>query len=180
LTEVQIVSFLIIGIILITFQTTVLQFLPTWLGAPDLVFILIAFLAYRFEVLKGLLLSFLLGWMMDVISGIYLGTYLIEYLLFFIALNTLTLNSPLKESAYQVPLVGVFYYLVQFLLYFTLSIMVNDSMVVWSWSRVLRETIILTVATIPCFLLFNSFNEFLLKRKAMKRSTRQKAGNRYR
>lgn len=176
----QIVSFLIIGIFLITFQTTVLQFLPTWLGAPDLVFILIAFLAYRFEVLKGLLLTFLLGWMMDVISGIYLGTYLIEYLLFFIALNTLTLNSPLKESAYQVPLVGVFYYLVQFLLYFVLSIMVNDSMVVWSWSRVLRETIILTVATIPCFLLFNSFNEFLLTRKAMKRSTRKKAGNRYR
>ena len=101
----QILSFLIIGIFLITFQTTVLQFLPTWLGAPDLVFILIAFLAYRFEVLKGLLLTFLLGWMMDVISGIYLGTYLIEYLLFFIALNTLTLNSPLKESAYQVPLV---------------------------------------------------------------------------
>ena len=176
----QIVSFLIIGIFLITFQTTVLQFLPSSLGSPELVFIRIAFLAYRFEVLKGLLISFLLGWMMDVMSGIYLGMYLIEYLLFFITLNTLTLNSPLKESAYQVPLVGVFYYLVQFLLYFVLSIMVNDSMVVWSWSRVLRETIILTVATIPCFLLFNTFNEFLLKRKAMKRSSRKKTGNRYR
>jgi rod shape-determining protein MreD len=180
LVVVQIGSFLIIGIFLITFQTTVLQFLPSWLGSPDLVFILIAFLAYRFDVLKGLLLSFLFGWMMDAISGIYLGTYLIEYLLFFIVLNTLTLNSPLKESAYQVPLVGVFYYLVQFLLYFVLSIMVNDSMVVWSWSRVLRETIILTVATVPCFLLFNTFNEFLLKRKAMKRSSRKKAGNQYR
>ncbi len=176
----QIVSFLLIGIFLITFQTTVLQFLPSWFGSPDLVFILIAFLAYRFEVLRGLLLSFLLGWMMDVMSGIYPGMYLVEYLLFFIALNTLTLNSPLKESAYQVPLVGVFYFLAQFLLYFILSIMVNDSMVVWSWSRVLRETIILTVATIPCFLLFNTFNEFLLKRKAMKRSSRKKAGNRYR
>lgn len=173
-------SFLIIGIFLITFQTTVLQFLPSWLGSPDLVFILIAFLAYRFEVLQGLLLSFIFGWMMDVISGIYLGTYLIEYLLFFIILNTLTLNSPLKESAYQVPLVGVFYYLVQFLLYFILSIVANDSMAAWSWSRVLRETIILTVATIPCFLLFNSLNEFILKRKAIKRSFRKKAGNRYR
>lgn len=177
---VQTGSFLIVGIFLITFQTTVLQFLPSWLGSPDLVFILIAFLAYRFEVLPGLLLSFIFGWMMDVISGIYLGTYLIEYLLFFVTLNTLTVNSPLKESAYQVPLVGVFYYLVQFLLYFILSIIANDSMAVWSWSRVLRETIILTVATIPCFLLFNSFNEFILKRKAIKRSSRKKAGNRYR
>ena len=176
----QTACFLVIGIFLITFQTTVLQFLPTWLGSPDLVFILIAFLAYRFEVLQGLLLAFLLGWMMDVISGIYPGTYLIEYLLFFVALNTLTLNSPLKESAYQVPLVGVFYYLVQFLLYFILSVMVSDSMILWSWSRVLRETIILTVATIPCFLLFNSFNEFILKRKAVKRTARTKTGNRYR
>ncbi len=176
----QTTSFFIIGFFLIAFQTTVLQFFPAWLGSPDLVFILIAFLAYRFSALKGLLLTFLLGWTMDVVSGIYLGTYLIEYLLFFITLNTLALNSPLKESAYQVPLVGVFYYLFQFLLYFILSIMVNDSMVVWSWSRVLRETIILTVATIPCFLLFNSFNEFLLKQKAMKRSSRKKAGNRYR
>ena len=176
----QTASFLVIGIFLITFQTTVLQFLPTWLGSPDLVFILIAFLAYRFEVMQGLFLAFLLGWMMDVISGIYPGTYLIEYLVFFIALNTLTLNSPLKESAYQVPLVGVFYYLVQFLLYFILSIMVNDSMVLWSWSRVLRETIILTVATIPCFLLFNSFYEFIIRRKAVKRTSRTKTGNRYR
>lgn len=173
-------SFLIIGIFLITFQTTVLQFLPSWLGSPDLVFILIAFLAYRFDVLKGIILSFILGWMMDVSSGIYPGMYLLEYLLFFIALNTLTLNSPLKESAYQVPLVGVFYYLVQFMLYFVLSIMVNDSMMEWSWSRVLRETIILTVATIPCFLLFNSFNEFIQKRKVVKRSSRKKTGNQYR
>lgn len=176
----QTASFLIIGIFLIAFQTTVFQFLPSWLGSPDLVFILIAFLAYRFSALKGLLLTFLLGWMMDVISGIYLGTYLVEYLLFFVILNTLTLNSPLKESAYQVPMVGVFYYLVQFMLYFILSILVNDSMVVWSWSRMLRETIILTVATIPCFLLFNAFNEYLLKRKAIRRSSRKKAGNRYR
>ena len=176
----QTISFLVVGIFLITFQTTVLQFLPTWLGSPDLIFILIAFLAYRFEVLQGFFLAFVLGWMMDVISGIYPGTYLIEYLLFFVVLNTLTLNSPLKETAYQVPLVGVFYYLIQFMLYFILSIMVNDSMVLWSWSRVLRETIILTVATIPCFLLFNSFYEFIASRKVAKRASRKNAGNRYR
>ena len=66
------------------------------------------------------------------------------------------------------------------MLYFILSIMVNDSMVLWSWSRVLRETIILTVATIPCFLLFNSFYEFIASRKVAKRASRKNAGNRYR
>ena len=176
----QTVSFLIIGIVLILIQTTVLPILPSWLGTPDFVFILIAFLAYRFDMLKGLFLAFTLGWMMDVVSGIYLGAYLLEYLLFFIVLNTLTLNSPVKESAYQVPLVGLFYFIVQIILYFSLTVMIDDALPPWSWSRVLKETIILTVATIPCFLLFNSLNEYLLKSRTVRRSARHGAGNQYR
>jgi len=154
--------------------------LPAGLGSPDFVFILIAFVAYRFDLLRGMFLSFVFGWMMDVVSGIYLGTYLLEYLLFFTVLNALTGNSPLKESAYQVPLVGLFYFIVQILLYFTLTMMISDELPPWSWSRIVRETIILTVATIPCFLLFNSFNEYLVKRKAFRRSSRRGNGNQYR
>ena len=173
-------SFLIIGMVLVAFQTTVLQIMPLWFGSPDLVFILVAFLAYRFDILRGLFLSFAFGWMMDVVSGIYPGTYLLEYLLFFVTLHVLTSNSPIKESAYQVPLVGASYFLVQFILYFILSMLVTDGLPAWSWSRLLRETIILTMATIPCFLLFNSFNEFMLKRRAVRRTSRKKTGNQYR
>ena len=176
----RIFSFLVVGIILIGFQISILQTMPSWLGAPDLVFILVAFLAYRFDLLRGLFLSFSLGWMMDVTSGIYLGTYLVEYLFFFVILNLLAVNSPLKESAYQVPLVGLSYFLIQLILYFILSVMIADEMPPWSWSRVLRETIILTVATIPCFLIFNNLNEYLLKRRNARRSLRRKTGNQYR
>lgn len=176
----RVISFLIVGILLIGFQISVFQTMPSWLGSPDLVFILVAFLAYRFDLLRGLFLSFVLGWMMDVVSGIYLGTFLVEYLSFFVVLNLLTANSPVKESAYQVPLVGVGYFLAQLVLYFILSVMIADEMQPWSWSRVARETIILTVATIPCFLLFNNLNEYLLKRGNVRRSMKRKTGNQYR
>lgn len=173
-------AFAIVGMLLIGVQTTLFQAIPAWLGSPDLVFILVAFLAYRFEIFSGLFLAVLLGWMMDVVSGIYLGTYLVEYMIFFVALKLLALNSPIKESAYQVPLVGAFYFLVQFMLYLVLSILVVEALPPWSWNRVLRETIVLSVAAIPCFLLFNSLNESLVRRRAARRTVRKKSGNQYR
>ncbi|PIE64215.1 MAG: hypothetical protein CSA26_09455 [Desulfobacterales bacterium] len=177
----RLICFLVAGILLIGFQTTIFQIMPSWLGSPDLVFILVAFIAYRFALLTGLFLVFTLGWMMDIVSGIYLGTYVVEYVLLFACLSLLTANSPIKESVYQVPLVGAGYFLAQFILYFILSIMVSDGLPPWLWDRVLRETILLTMATIPCFLLFNSLNEFLLKKKVLRRiSQRKKSGNQFR
>jgi len=172
--------FLIIGMLMVSFQTTILQFFPSWLGSPDLVFVLVAFIAYRFDWLRGGFLAITLGWMMDVTSGIYLGAYLLEYLLVFVGLRTITANSPLRESAYQVPMVGLSYFIAQFLLYCVLSMTVGDSLAPWSWSEILRKTIILTVATIPCFLLFNSLFEYLQKRKAAARVAHRKGSNRFR
>lgn len=173
-------AFLAVGIFLIVFQTTLLQSLPTWLGTPDLMFILVVFIAYRFDSMRGFFLAFLFGWMMDVVSTMYLGVFVLEYLLAFVVINTLTKNSPIKESAYQVPLVGLSYFVAQFLLYASLAMMVEETLAPWSWSRMLREAIIVTVATIPCFILFNSLFEFLLKRKTASRVARRKAGNRFR
>jgi len=178
--SMQIGAFLIVGLFLIVFQTTILQTLPTWLGSPDLMFILIVFIAYRFDGLRGFFLSFLFGWMMDVVSGLYQGVFVIEYLIVFVIINTLTKNSPIKESAYQVPLVGLSYFLAQLLLYASLAMVVEETQAPWSWSKMLREAIILTVATIPCFILFNSLYEYLLKRKTISRVARRKAGNTFR
>ncbi len=172
--------FLIVGILLIVYQTTILLTLPSWFGSPDLLFILIVFIAYRFDSLRGFFLAFLFGWIMDVVTGLYMGVYVIEYLLVFVVINTLTKNSPIKESAYQVPLVGLSYFFAQLFLYAGLTMMVGEPQAPWSWSKMLREAIILTVATIPCFILFNSLYEYLQKRKTVSRVTRRKVGNRFR
>ena len=176
----RIVAFLLVGILLIVLQTTILQILPSWFGFPDLAFILIAFAAFRFDWLGGSLLAFMLGWMMDVATGIYLGMFVVKYLIVFFSLHLLTQNSPIKESAYQVPLVGGGYFLVQFGFYVVLTMGAADLVSPWSWNRAAQETIILMIATVPCFLLFNSLYEYLLNRRVVPRVTRRKEGNRFR
>lgn len=173
-------AFLLIGIFLIVMQTTVLQILPDWFGFPDLIFILIAFVAFRFDWLRGCMLAFVLGWMMDVVSGIYLGVFAVKYVLVFFMLFLLTQNSPVKESTYQVPLVGVSYFVVQICFWVMLSMTSADLVSPWSWNRAGRETIILMIATVPCFLLFNSLYEYMLQRRVVTRVTRRRTGNRFR
>ena len=174
-------TFLLVGTLLIVVQTTILQILPSWLGFPDFVFILIAFAAFRFDWLPGCILSFSLGWMMDVVTGIYLGMYVVKYLIVFFGLKLLSQNSPVKEAAYQVPLVGGSYFLVQLGFYAALTMAATDLVSPWSWNRAGRETIILMIATVPCFLLLNSLYEYLLRRSAVPRvARRRKIGNRFR
>lgn len=172
--------FLLIGILLIVLQTTILQLLPAWFGFPDLVYILVAFIAFRFDVFRGCFLSFAFGWMIDVISGIYLGVFVVKYLLVFLVLHMLAQNSPVKESAYQVPLVGASYFLAQIGFYGLLNITTTDLISAWSWNRTGRETILLMIVTIPFFILFNSLYEYLLARRVVPRVARSKGGNRFR
>ena len=176
----RVALFLLVGMFLIVMQTTVLQILPAWFGYPDFVFILVAFVAFRFDWFYGCLLSFSLGWMMDVVSGIYLGIFVLKYLILFFILHLFTENSPVKESAYQVPLVGVSYFLIQLGFYAALTLAAADLVSPWSWNRMAMETIILMIATIPCFLLFNSLYEYMLKRRTITRVVRKQGGNRFR
>ena len=66
---VVMIIFWLLGIGLIVAQTTLLQFLPAWVGRPDFVFILVAFCAYRFAWIPGIVVVFTLGWVMDVVAA---------------------------------------------------------------------------------------------------------------
>ncbi len=172
--------FLALGVLLIVIQTTILQFLPLWFGRPDLVYILVAFIAYRFDWIRGFFLIFLLGWMMDVVSGMYLGTYPLQYFLVFSCLKILSENSPVKETAYQIPFVGISYFLVQMALYSIYSLTLPDSIPEWSWGKVLVETALLVIATIPCFLLYNVLYNYCRRKRLSPRIMRKRSGNRFR
>lgn len=173
-------TFFLIGVFLVVLQTTIIQLLPSWLGTPELVFILVAFIAYRFHWLRGLFLVVSFGWMIDVVAGSYPGLFLFEYLIVFVMLSILTNNSPIKEAAYEVPLVGFSYFLVQALIYGALSLIDADSMPPWSWNRLLRETVIIMVVTIPFFILVNALYEHMQQRKTVSRIVHRKPGNRFR
>ncbi|MBU1140709.1 MAG: rod shape-determining protein MreD [Proteobacteria bacterium] len=173
-------SFILLGVFLIIAETTFLQFFPHWLGRPDLVFILLVFVAYKFNWFRGLLLAFLLGWLMDVASGVFLGTYLLLSLLLFAIVKFLSQNSPVKDTACQIPLVGVSYFVVQCLFYLFFSMAQPGALPPWSWSRVLQETIILFVASLPCFVFLNWLYEKISHRHLAVRSMKRRTGNRFR
>lgn len=170
-------SFWVLGIALIVFQTTLLQSLPQWLGRPDFLFILVTFIAYRFAWIPGIALVFTLGWVMDVVVGIYLGFYPLMCLLTFVVLKFLTNKSPIKESTYQIPLVGLSYFLVQIILYCVYSLAMPEYLPEWSWGLLLQKTALLVVAAIPLFLLCSSLYEYLLKRRLRAKPLRRRPRN---
>ena len=158
-------AFWVLGLALIVAQTTLLQYLPIWFGRPDFIFVLVAFIAYRFAWIPGIILVFTLGWIMDVVAGIYLGIYPLVCLLTFSALKGITTNSPIKESTYQLPLVGLCYFLVQMLFYFVYSMLFPEVLPEWSWVIAVQRTALVVVSSIPLFILFNSLYEYVQKRR---------------
>lgn len=170
----QFFSFWVLGIVLIVVQTTLLQYFPQWLGRPDFVFILITFTAYRFAWIPGILLAFSLGWTVDVMGGVHLGFYPLMCLLTFTCLKLLTNKSPIKESTYQIPLVGLSYFLVQMFFYFIYSLTMPEVLPEWSWSITVQRTVLILVSAIPLFLLFNSFYESIQKRRLRAKPPRRR------
>ena len=53
-----VIVFFLIGLLLIILQTTVFMISPVWDGAPDLYFILVAYLAYRHDLFRSLVILF--------------------------------------------------------------------------------------------------------------------------
>jgi len=92
---------------------------------------------------------------MDVTSGVYLGTYLLLVLLVFSIVKFLSQNSSVKETVFQIPLVGVSYFIIQCLFYLFFTFTQPGTLPPWSWARVVQEALILLVASIPCFVFFN-------------------------
>lgn len=154
-------AFWVLGIFLIIIQTSLLPLFTTLAGPPDLLFILITFIAYRFAWIPGIMLVFSLGWTMDVVASIHLGFYPLVCLITFTMLKVLTNRSPVKEVTYQIPLVGLSYFLVQMFYYFSYSVTLPEMLPDWSWGKTLQRTTLVLVSAIPLFLLFNSYFEKL-------------------
>ncbi len=166
--------FMTIGIGLIVLQTTVIQSLPVNFGHPDVIYLLVAFAAYRFAWLPGILISFSVGWIFDVLVGVNLGIYPLECLLAYGCLKLLASNTPVKSPAYEIPMVGISYFLLKVLMFFLTSLSTPDVLPAWSWGAMVRETLLLVLAAIPVFLLLNALYEYLERRIRQSKRTRRK------
>jgi len=146
-----IIIFLILGILILVFQTTFLQLLPPWLGKPDILFLLIVYISCQSDILRGSVLILLLGLLMDVFSGVFLGLYPVIYLLVFAFIKGISRKIAINEFAYQVPLAVISYLFVSigmFLFSFSLA---PDTPPQWSWGTILLQLLMLAVIGAPVF-----------------------------
>jgi rod shape-determining protein MreD len=150
-----VVNFIFVGLLLVIMQTTVCMPSPVWLLAPDCYYVLVAYLAYRLDLLRSLMVLFPLVCMLDVLSGTVLGMYAILCFSGYFLLRLISGKLPVNESLYQIPLVGLSYLVVSWGVYLVLRFFEPGELISWSWWRMIVRALLVTVLTYPLFYLFD-------------------------
>ena len=171
--------FFILGIVLLTLQTSLFQSFPDWLGRPDLLFVLFIFLATRSNIYQGAILAILFGSLMDIFSGVYLGVYPVLYLLLYITLKGLSTHFMLNDQTYQAPLVAVSYLIFNIGIVIFSLVLATENALMWAWGQVLLQMLILSVITLPLFRLFDLIIVRLDKRPSKLSFHQTWIGNRF-
>ena len=177
-----IIGFWLLGLILVVLQTTLLMFNPLWPASPDLYFILIGYLAYRHEILLGLIILLPLSMLYDVISGMFLGMYPAIFLIGYLFLKCLAEKLPVRESLYQIPMIGVGYLVSTWIVYVVMDLATSNTLVPWSWPLQLLRMGLIILLALPFFRFFEWFSRRLHKgiRLGGFGRTRARGGNRFR
>ncbi len=175
-----ILGFIFLGLLLIVLQTTVFMLTPTWVAAPDLYFVLVAYLAYRVDLLRGLVILLPLSCVLDVLSGTVIGMYSALCYSGYLLLKFISSKMPVRESLYQIPLVAVSYLVVHWLVFSLLDFLLPDSLVPWSWPLMLFRAGLVVLCSYPLFSLFEFLNHHLLGKFSTLKILRSRSGNQFR
>ena len=176
-----IIGFFFLGLSFIGLQTTLLMINPLWIGSPDLYFVLVAYLAYRHDIIRSMIIIFPLSMIFDVLSGLVLGMYPALFLLGFFILKFLSVRLPVRESLYQVPIIAVCFLFVHWLVYMVMIFAVPQLPVPWSWPIMLLRSGLVIICAFPLLRFFDSFNRYLERKTAIfSGRVRVRTGNRYR
>jgi rod shape-determining protein MreD len=153
-------NFIVIGLLLVIMQTTVCMPSPVWLWAPDCYYILVAYLAYRLDLVRGLIVLFPLACILDVLSGTVLGMYALLCFSAYFLLRFISGKLPLNETLYQIPLISVSYLLVSWGVYLFLQLFAAGETVPWSWWKMVVRTILVTGLSYPLFYVFDLVQKY--------------------
>lgn len=174
-----IVIFLILGILILVVQTTFLQLVPGWLGQPDILFLLIVYIACQKEILAGAVSILLLGLLLDVFSGVFLGLYPVIYLLIFVFIKGISRKVAINEFAYQVPLAVISYLLVSIFMFIFSYSLAPDSPPQWAWGTIILQLLMLAVIGAPVFGVFDIIMDFYRSTSAAGHFLGSKSSNRF-
>lgn len=149
-----IIVFFILGIILLTLQTTAIHLLPVWFGQPNLLFLLLIYVSLRFDVYRGVVFAFFIGWNIDIISGIFLGLYPVAYTMVFAIVKWLQQHLALDEPLHLPALVAIGYLATSCAIYVGTNLLAPEIELSWPGTGIALQMVILAVIVIPSFSLF--------------------------
>jgi rod shape-determining protein MreD len=175
----RIIIFFLLGIFFVALQTTVFQALPQWMGVPDLLFLLIVFLALHAKPGSGALLTVLFSIGLEVFSGYFLGLYAVAYLLAFFIIKGLSTRFALNALNHQPSLVALAFLFVNAFVYLSSLMLAEESPVPWRWGAILQRVLIVVILAIPLTRWFASILEWCDRRKKQTPIFRPKKGNYY-
>ncbi|GAB4341917.1 MAG: hypothetical protein Kow0089_16620 [Desulfobulbaceae bacterium] len=175
-----VLAYLLIGLFLVILQTSVLMVHPLWVPAPDLYYILLAYLAYRFDLLRSLIIIFPLSWVLDILSGVVIGMYPAICFSSFVLLKAMDAKIPVRESLYQVPLAGVCYLFVHWAAHTVISLFFPGVLAPWSWLQMFVRVFLLILIAFPLFRVFELVTRRLNRQFTPFKMLRVRSGNRFR
>lgn len=175
----RITVFLLLGMFLLTVQTTIFHVLPEWVGMPDLLFLLVVFMAIHMKTTSGAILTLVFGTMVEVFSGYFLGLYALAYLLVFFVLKGLSVALSIDEVNHQPPIVALCYLIANGFVYVFSVMLVDNHSSSWSWGGVLQRVLIVIILVVPVGRLFSLVLGLCDRREEFNFLSRRK-GNRYR
>ncbi len=155
-----VIHFILVGLLLVIVQTTVCMPSPVWPLAPDFYYVLVAYLAYRLDLLRSLIVLFPLACILDVLSGTVLGMYAILCFSGYFLLRFISGKLPVNESLYQIPLVGMSYLVVSWGVYLFLGFVEPGELVSWSWWMMIGRALLLAALAYPLFYVFDLILKF--------------------
>jgi len=172
--------FIILGSFLLVLQTSLFTSLPGWIGNPDLLFLLVIFLAARMANFRGFFLVLILGLLMDIFSGITPGLFPVLYGALFLVIKFLSRQIIFDEPAHQPALAAISYLVCHSAIYLYLLAASRDIDLSWSWHDILLAMLIQAVLALPLFQFFNYLQKtFSADRDRLWLPHRHKPGNRF-
>lgn len=172
--------FLILGSTLLILQTSLFTILPKWIGNPDLLFLVVIFMACRMDTYQGALLTLIFGLLMDIFSGIIPGLFPSVYLGLFITLKVLSRHFIIDESSHQPPLAATSYLLSSGAIYLYITFFSPETSLFWSWRDLLLQMFILGILSVPTYHVFSTIQKLINSgRYKSWFGSRSKTGNRF-
>lgn len=170
--------FIILSAFLLIIQTTVFVRTPQWLGNPDLLFLLVLFVATKIDNYRGIILTMIFGLMMDTFSGFVPGLFPAVYLGLFVTIKYVSRHIIIDEPTHQPPLAAACYLTSSGAIYLYMAIFNPGTDIFWAWRDLLLQMFILAILSLPSFQLLNR----LVARINTNRNrmfTNRKRGNRF-